>query len=78
MKTTHRGFSIYEELKDSYDQDVIIQRSSSVIKRVWIFCNKDGKSGLIHLGEYQSYTPHLSPKDALKIAFALIRFAVFR
>ena len=79
MKRTSRGFAIYTEFKDTYDQDVRVQESSSAEgRRCWIFCQKDGRDGLIHLGEWQAYSPHLSPKQALRVARALTRFAVAR
>ena len=77
MKRTNRGFGIYTEFVDTYGQEVRVQQSSSAESdRVWIFCHKDGKDSHIHLGETQAYSPHLSRKQAVRLAKALLRFAV--
>lgn len=76
MKRTHRGFSIFTDFKDTYGQDVCVQKSSNAEKNcVWIFCNKEGKSTFEHLGTAQSYSPHLSKVQARRVAKALLRFA---
>ena len=76
MKRTSRGFGIYTEFVDTYGQEVRVQQSSSAESdRVWIFCNKEGKSGFEKLGEIHSYSPHLSRKQAVRLAQALLRFA---
>ena len=76
MNKTKRGFSIYTEFLDTYGQEVRVQQSSSAEEdRVWIFCNKEGKSGFEKFGEIHSYSPHLSRKQAFKLAKSLLRFA---
>ena len=76
MKRTQRGFGIYAEFVDTYGQEVRVQQSSSAeADRVWIFCNKDGKSGFEKSGEIHSYSPHLSRAQAIRLAKALLRFS---
>ena len=75
VKRTARGFIEYVELKDTYGTMVRVQESSSILRRVWIFANKDGKDAHIHLGQPQAYSPHLSPQQARRVAHALLRFA---
>lgn len=76
MNKTNRGFNIYTEFVDTYGQEVRIQKSSSAeADRVWIFCHKDGKDSKMHLGETMAFSPHLSRKQAVRVAKALLRFA---
>lgn len=77
MKRTNRGFAIYTELQDAYGRIVRVQRSSSAEGRYcWLFCkNRMGEEGSFHLGKWQSFSPHLTPAQARRIAKALLRFA---
>ena len=76
MKKTSRGFDIYCELKDTRGCEVRVQQSSSAEEdAVWIFCNKEGKDAIIHLGEPLAYSPHLTKSQARKVAKALLKFA---
>lgn len=77
-KTTERGFTIYTELTDTYDNQVRVQESSAACEpgRVWIFTkDSDGHSAIIHLGEPLARSPHLDPKQAREVARALLEFA---
>ena len=57
MKKTNRGFPIYSQFKDTYNANITVQMSSSVLKRCWIFI-QDGEieknSGSAHLSEAQA------------------------
>jgi len=76
MKKTYRGFDIYCEVKDNRGQEIRVQESSSAEEpAVWIFCNKDGKDAIIHLGEPLAYSPHLTKSQAREVAEALLKFA---
>ena len=75
MKKTNRGFPIYTEFKDSYQQEVRVQQSSSMERaHAWIFCKKDGQDGVFHLGRWQSYSPHLTVAQAKRVRMALKKF----
>ncbi len=75
MKRTKRGFRIYGEFIDTYGNDIRIQQSSSAEKHcVWIFSERNGESVVCHLGQWQSYSPHLDVKQAKKLITALQRF----
>ena len=77
MKRTNRGFWIFSEFKDSYDQTITVQESSSINKRCWIFVkNKDGNDGFEDKagGGFHSYSAHLSPAQAKRLIKALERF----
>lgn len=76
-RTTERGFTIYTEFADTYDNQVRVQESSAGCgPRVWIFSNNaQGESAIIHLGSPQACTPHLDPKQAREVARALLEFA---
>ena len=62
MKKTNRGFSVYSEFTDTYGSKVVVQMSSAVLKRCWIFVHNDGKSpkgnlvtdGAIHINNRQA------------------------
>lgn len=62
MKKTQRGFKVYSEFVDSYKSNVVVQESSSVLERCWIFVTNDGKTpgsnlvtdGAIHLTKGQA------------------------
>ena len=77
MKRTPRGFALYTDFTDTEGYRVRVQKSSlATAARVWIFCNdKDGNDGVVHLGTWQSYSPHLSKAQARRVAKALLRFA---
>jgi len=77
MKKTSRGFNIYSEFKDSYNNQIRVQESSSAMKEcVWIFCDyPEGKSVKFHAGDWQSAAPHLTKAQARKLAKALLKFA---
>ena len=77
MKKTNRGFKIYGEYKDSRKNKIRIQESSSAEgSYCWIFVeDSSGQDAIIHLGKPQSISPHLSKKQAKRIANALLRFA---
>jgi hypothetical protein len=77
MKRTQRGFAIYGAYKDSRNNVVRIQESSSAAgPHVWIFTNdRDGRDAIIHLGQPHSVSPHLTPAQARRVAQALERFA---
>lgn len=76
-KRTPRGFTIYGEYKDSRNQTVRVQESSSAAgPHCWIFCNdQDGTDAVIHLGRPMARSPHLTPAQARRVAAALLRFA---
>jgi hypothetical protein len=76
-KRTPRGFAIYGEYKDSRDNTVRIQESSSAAgPHVWIFVkNKDGAEVIEHLGNHMAVSPHLTPAQARRVANALLKFA---
>ncbi len=77
MKKTNRGFNIYSEFKDSYQNTISVQESSAAMREcVWIFVkNKDGKDGALHMGEWQAATAHLTKPQARRLAKALLKFA---
>lgn len=69
MKRTSRGFKVYAQFKDFNGDDVRIQRSSSVGRRlVWIF-----PEITLHLGEYTSGA-HLTAEMAKRVIKALQKF----
>ena len=74
MKYTARGFAIYEELTDTYGNEVRVQESSAMSrdKRCWIFVNNPNVSQAVRDAMPAA---HLDPKQAVKIAKALLKFA---
>lgn len=68
-------YKVYDEFVDSYGQTVRIQESSNILGGCWIFCEKDGKDVVEHLGKFQAFSPHLSAKQAEKVARALLAYA---
>ena len=76
MQRTNRGFAIYAHVTDNKGQQIRVQKSSDAEHRsVWIFCSKGGIDGVFHMGRWQSFSPHLSPAKARRVAQALLRFA---
>jgi len=74
-RTTERGFHEYAEFADAYGCRVRVRESSSAqAAHVWIFCDKDEKDCVFHLGEWQAYSPHLNLAQAIKMRDALDRF----
>lgn len=74
-RANDRGFREYAALVDSYGSRVrVVESSSAEHRHVWIFSEKDGKDGVFHLGEWQSYSPHLNVAQAIKLRDALTRF----
>lgn len=74
-RTNARGFREYAAIVDAYGSHVrVVESSSAEDRHVWIFASKDGKDGVFHLGEWQSYSPHLNVAQATKLRDALARF----
>ena len=66
---TERGFKIYSQFKDFNGEDVRVQRSSAIGRRlVWIF-----PEAKIHMGEAVSGA-HLTVAQAKRVIKALERF----
>src|ERR1017187_6377582 len=64
---TERGFTIYDQLTDTYRNDVRVQQSSAATgPRVWIFCDKGGTE--------ESTSPHLDVAQAERVRDALDAF----
>lgn len=76
MKRTPRGFAVYSQMKDRKGQEVRVQMSSEMGGPFcWIFCKKDGADGVMHLGNWQSFSPYLTRAQARRVAKALLKFA---
>lgn len=74
MNRTPRGFGIYIELVDRYDNEVRVQRSSLAGDRCcWIFCAPTAKSDFKNPNNPPS--PHLTADMARQVAKALLEFA---
>lgn len=70
-----RGMYDYAKIVDTYGRDVVVRQSSSAdAPRVWIFCTKDDKDCVFHLGEWQSCSPHLGVREAKMLRDALDQF----
>jgi hypothetical protein len=72
MKKTNRGFNIYTEFVDTYKSKVVVQESSSVLKRCWIYVHNDGKNPASNL--VTDGAIHLDVKQAKYIIKALEKF----
>lgn len=74
---TERGFKIYGEIEDSYQNKIRVQESSAACAaRCWIFVkNHEGHSAYLHLGEMHAATAHLSVSQARELAKMLNAFA---
>ncbi len=71
MKRTHRGFAIYTEFQDEAGTEVRVQRSSAIgSRRCWVFAQKRNP-----IGNVVDTPAYLSPKEARRLAGALLRFA---
>jgi len=76
VRLTQRGFAVYGEFTDSRGQDVRVQESSEVGEpRCWVFCDRDGEGGTIHLGKVLAFSPYLTVVGARELAAALLAFA---
>lgn len=79
MKKTIRGFRIYSQIKDTYENKITVQESSAACgARCWIFVhNRDDQDGVWDeaTGKWISAAAHLSPRQAKLIAKALLKFA---
>ncbi len=65
---THRGFTIYDEVTDSYGHVVRVQHSSSATRdAVWIFCDDGGD-------DRPAPSPHLDVAQATRVRDALSAF----
>ena len=65
---TERGFTIYDQIADSYGSDVRVQHSSAATAaKVWIFCSKHGFP-------QESASPHLNLDQAKRVRDALDAF----
>ena len=64
MNYTQRGFKIYAEFTDEYENEIRVQESSNVYGGIWIFCNDRTK--LI-----STTHPHLSIENAKTLIKAL-------
>lgn len=75
-RRTNRGFRIYSEFKDSYGSTVTVQESSAAMRSCcWVFVkNHKGEDALIHLGQLQGVSPHLTKPQAKRLANALLKF----
>lgn len=76
-KKTDRGFRIYTEFKDRYQQTISVQESSIATEHCcWIFTKyPEGGDSKVHMGNTVVATPHLTKKQARMLANALLRFA---
>lgn len=78
MKKTPRGFKIYSEFKDSHQNTIRVQESSSAcIRACWIFVkNRQGEEVDLNrvTGESTSATAHLTQAQAKRLAKALLKF----
>lgn len=75
-KVTARGFSVFDEFKDSKGNEIRVQMSSAAEKCCcWVFCHgPDGKSAYTHMGELGSYSPHLTKAQAKRLIRGLTKF----
>lgn len=73
---TPRGFENYCEIIDQRGRTVTVRESSQAGEGwVWIFCqDASGADGQLHLGKWQSYSPHLSIDNARDVVDALNRW----
>ena len=80
MKRTARGFAIYTEFHDQHGNEVRLQRSSAIGPRAaYLFTHfEDGTDHRPHPpspGGIIVANPYLSPKQARRLAKALLKFA---
>ncbi len=73
MKTTSRGFKIFDEFKDTYGNGITVQESSAATDECcWIFVKNDlGKDYKEHMGQIVTPSPHLSRAQARRLIQAL-------
>jgi hypothetical protein len=75
MKRTQRGFAIYTDLKEERGVSLRVQKSSIADRRrVWIFLDA-ADSKYEKMEKVGKAAAHLSPKEARRVAKALLRFA---
>ena len=76
MRTTSRGFKIFDEFKDSYGNTIKVQESSGASDDYcWIFVKNDlGKDYKQHMGEISTPSPHLTKDQAKRLIAALNLF----
>jgi hypothetical protein len=75
LKRTHRGFAIYGEMKDSYNNKIRVQESSSVDPHCWIFCDGETDGQLDKAtGTVIKSAPHLTVKQAKNLVKYLNKF----
>lgn len=76
MRHTARGFGIYSEFTDTYQNRIRVQHSSAaMMDAVWIFCDgeSDGKMVVGSAKPFRS-APHLSVSQAKRLIRALQKF----
>lgn len=78
MKKTSRGFNVYSEFKDSNQNIIRIQKSSSAMKECcWIFIESKDGSGLFFdkaTNEFHAHSPHLTKTQAKILIKGLSKF----
>lgn len=71
-----RGLVEYAAIVDTHDQIVTVQSSSSIDAACWIFCrDREGFDRFDKVKPGGVRSPHLSPRQAKRLARMLIKWA---
>jgi hypothetical protein len=75
MKTTERGFGVYADFTDRYDNQVRVQESSLATEpAIWIFCEPSEREARRYREIGIAPSPHLTIEMAKLVRDALTEF----